>query len=108
MNRCSALMLIVCASLLPGCGQRSVDGDRGGSLARQIGHRCRIQFRRDALGIAGSHAVAPDSDEKQGASVEIRGTLTALDGEYLIVRQDQAVTWVPQSVILLVRFDEAD
>ncbi|HEX3657725.1 MAG TPA: hypothetical protein VHV55_18190 [Pirellulales bacterium] len=93
--------------LLAGCERHSsIDRSRD-SLASQIGRPCRVQLRRDALGMAGSHPIAPLAT---GADVDIEGTLMALDGEFLILRgkHDKKVVWVPQSTVLLVHFDEGE
>jgi len=105
MTRFHILILAVLVPLLSGCGQRSTSAEKSDSLARQIGRHCAIRFRGDAMGQAGSNVTPPSA---KGTEFEINGVLTALDGEYLIVRQDKGVTWVPQSSILLVRFDESD
>jgi hypothetical protein len=98
-------LLVLVTLLLAGCDRHSsIDRSRD-SLSGQIGRTCRIQLRRDALGVAGSHPVAPYAI---GAEADVEGTLTALDGEYLILRRksDNKTIWVPQSTVLLVLFDE--
>lgn len=77
------------------------------SLSGQIGKKCTVQFRRDALGMADSkgHGVEPLSP---AGDVKIEGTLTGLDGDYVILRRkdNNRVVWVHSTVILLVSFDD--
>ncbi len=102
-----ALTLLAAMPFLCGC-QRQPNGavGTGESLAGQIGRACSIQFRRETLGVAKDSAIPPTATDYQGADLQIKGTLAALDGHYLILRQNRVVVWVPESSILLVRFDE--
>jgi hypothetical protein len=107
MMRICALTLLAAMPLLCGCQRQSKGAvGTGESLAGQIGRACTVQFRREILGVAKENAIPPTATEDKGADLQIKGTLAALDGQYLILRQNRAVVWVPQSSILLVRFDE--
>jgi hypothetical protein len=105
--RIGALTLLGLMPFLWGCERQSnVTRGTRESLTGQIGRPCTVQFRREILGVAKDNAIPPTAAEYKGADLQIKGTLAALDADYLILRQNQAVVWIPESSILLVRFDE--
>ena len=100
------LGIVLSGLLLAGCHDNGSAYHPRDSLAGQIGKKCTVQFRRDALGIADAkgHGIEPLSP---AADVKIEGTLTALDADYLILRRqdNHQVVWIHSSVVLLVSFD---
>ncbi|OYV86088.1 MAG: hypothetical protein B7Z73_12370 [Planctomycetia bacterium 21-64-5] len=103
-----SLFLVIVMVSPAGCDRSVAITEKHDSLAGQIGRQCVIQFRRgDAMGVSATDPIPPEAGVQKSAEVAIQGTLRALDGEYLILRQNKTIIWVPQSSILLVRFDES-
>ncbi len=69
-----------------------------------VGASCTIQFRRDALGANMSLPISPTTDSINGAIVSVSGTLAAINDEWVVISDaDNQQTWIPRSMILLVR-----
>ena len=105
MTARNAWLIPIALCLFTGC-ERDAQHQSRDALSSGIGRSCVVQFRRDALGVAGSHVIPPQGSDPKMTESEIRGTLSALEGHYLILRQEKTTIWVPESSILLVRFEE--
>jgi hypothetical protein len=84
-------------------------------LKAKVFQTCTIQFRRgDALGGGGSIPVPPTTDSMNGAKVDIVGTLTAVEGDWIIMKPSNTKDnsnwmgsneiWIPRASILLIQF----
>ena len=77
------------------------------SLATKIGQTCTIQFRRDTLGGSTPLPVGPTAESYGGSPVSIRGTLTKVTTEWVIIQTEPPTsreTWISRDAILLIQF----
>ena len=87
------------------CGCNSSPPDEDSLLKPRIGTRCRVQFRRDALGTAASLPVSPMTGETNGASVTIDGTLTQVGGRWIVIRDNSSGEFfVSRESVLMLEF----
>lgn len=111
-------VFLLCATLFAatGCqepGNRPKAPGRDGvsrttSLRSHLGDRCKVQFRRDALGAAASNPVPPTTDNINGVDVSMVGTLTDVTPEAVVVSYggtNERDHWIPINSILFIQFD---
>lgn len=68
------------------------------------GRRCRVHFRREALGVAGQ-APYPIAGNKIAADrAQVTGTLERVGRDWLVVRAERSTYWVPREAVLAVEF----
>jgi hypothetical protein len=83
-----------------------VAGPRGAAaaspLSSLIGQRCKVQFRRDALGLAAAAPVPPTGQGPGGRAVSIEGTIRSVTGAWIVLERDGRTYWVAQSAVLLI------
>lgn len=71
-------------------------------LAQLVGRSVKVQFRRDALGVAAPAPISPTGQGPGGRIVHLTGTVrSAMDG-WLVLERDGNTCWVPHSAILLI------
>ena len=78
------------------------------SWRSHLGDRCKVQFRRDALGAAASNPVPPTTDNINGVDVSMIGTLTDITPEAVVVSNhgtSERDHWIPLNSILFLQFD---
>jgi hypothetical protein len=102
-------MVAVVAALVvtTGCEQRVQAAAPGGSrLAQMHSKMCTVQFRRDALGTAGTVPVSPTTGGINGGQVSVTGKLRSFDDEWLALdTEKQGVLFIPKEVVLLVQVE---
>ena len=65
-----------------------------------IGKECRVQFRRDALGMSSNTGVAPTQDYRGLTS--INGRVVDLNDQWVVIQQQNKRYVVPHGAILLI------
>jgi len=102
-------MVAVVAALIvtTGCEQRVHAAAPGGSrLAQMHSKMCTVQFRRDALGAAGTLPVSPMTGGINGAQVAVTGKLRSFDDAWLALDTEKhGVLFIPKEVVLLVQVE---
>lgn len=74
----------------------------------KVGERCKVQFRRDALGAANPNGVPPLTDSMNGADTSVFGTLTFADETWVVVNNETTgEMWIPTSTVLLLQFPKS-
>tara|TARA_R110002126_G_scaffold4409_19_gene23231 strand:- start:2116 stop:2412 length:297 start_codon:yes stop_codon:yes gene_type:complete len=68
----------------------------------RTGEYVTVQFRRDALGVSHGLPVSPTVDSMNGASVNLRGKLLAVDKNWVVVKDDANTHWIARPSILLL------
>jgi hypothetical protein len=77
------------------------------SLRPFVGRPCRVQIRRDALGLAAPAPLPPLAEGVGGRVAYLDGTLAEADGDGLLVQGERRAFWVPWSSVLLIELDAA-
>ncbi len=94
-------VVALCAAMLfSGCGNATEP-----LASLKIGQKCVVQFRRDALGVAGGAPVSPDTVNFNNADVAIVGTLTKAQADSILLATDKADYLIPMRAILSLRFE---
>ena len=76
----------------------------------QIGKHCKVQLRRDYLGLTSSNGVPIVTDSFNGTDVSVRGRLISADERWVVVRPREAKSkdddiwdiWIPREAILII------
>lgn len=67
------------------------------------GRRCRVHFRREAIGVAGQAAYPITGGNNLAADrASVAGTLERVGRDWLVVRGDRSTYWVPREAVLAV------
>jgi hypothetical protein len=65
-----------------------------------LGKACKVQIKRDLLGVHGSSAIGPTIER---GDVLVDGTLVDVTSEWVIVSKGEAKeVWIPRDVVLLI------
>ena len=72
------------------------------SAAALIGKRCRVRFRRDALGVAGTAYVEPTADHVSGRPLFVEGILERITLDAVVLHNGEQVIWIPAGNVLIV------
>jgi hypothetical protein len=68
-----------------------------------VGKRCRVRFRRDALGMAAQAYVDPAADAIGGKALFVEGVVESLGPDAILLRGDGGkVSWIPMGNVLLI------
>jgi hypothetical protein len=74
-----------------------------GAAARTlVGHAVRVQFRRDALGMATPAPLPANSDFSGGRAVTVSGKVVMAADGWVVLEADGRTYWVAQPAILLI------
>jgi hypothetical protein len=65
---------------------------------------CVVQFRGDALGLAGTAPMPPMTDSINGAATSISGTLKCHSGNWVVIEHNGTEVWIPKTAILLIHY----
>jgi len=76
------------------------------SLASKIGQKCEVQFRRDALGMAGALPASPQTGELNGAPVSMVGTLKRVNSDWIVLAGETSESIIAVPTILLLKFQQ--
>src|SRR5688500_6080717 len=69
------------------------------------GRRCRVHFRRDAVGVAGTSPLGLTEQTRPKQLAQIEGTVDHVSDEWLVVTAAEGRTfWIPRSMVLAVEF----
>jgi hypothetical protein len=71
-----------------------------------VGRRVRIQFRRDAVGLAGPTPLGADAPSTPGRTTSLDGTLTGTTNGWLVLRGQGKTYWIPQAAVLLIEVEQ--
>ena len=83
----------------------AVTSPAGGELP--TGRPCTVQFRRDALGMAGPGVLGPQVTTPPARSARLTGTLDRVTEDWLVVRVPEGTTfWIARDAVLLVEFSD--
>jgi len=77
--------------------------ERKGHNVPKRGSYCTVQFRRDTLGAAADLLVPPTSNMHNGAETCVTGKFSRMDEDWVILTEGKDETWIPRSVILLIK-----
>lgn len=77
-------------------------GSGAGAPIELLGKPVRIQFRRDALGMAAPATLGPDAPSAGGRTIALDGTLIDLTDQWLVLRGQGRTYWIPHHVVLLI------
>ena len=80
------------------------DSTTSGLGSSIIGKECRVQFRRDALGMSSATGVAPTQDYRGLTS--INGRVVDLNDQWVVVQQQNKRYVIPHAAILLIDVQE--
>ena len=80
------------------------DATSSGIGSSLVGKQCRVQFRRDALGMSGAGGVGPTQDYRGMTS--IAGEVEALNDQWIVVRQQGKRYVIPHGAVLLIDVQE--
>ena len=69
------------------------------------GRPCRIHFRRDAMGLAAQAPLAIRDSEIPGRTTHKAGTLDQVTDEWVVLRSDGRLWWIPRAVILTIELE---
>ena len=69
-----------------------------------VGRTCRVQLRRDALGLASNTIVEPTG--RWGAAASIEGTILEMTDQWLVVRTSGKRTVIPHASILVIELQD--
>ena len=69
------------------------------------GRACRIHFRRDAMGLAAAAPLAIRDTEVPGRTTHKAGTIDQVTDEWVVLKSDERLWWIPRAVILAVELD---
>jgi hypothetical protein len=105
--------MIVQTTTQPSNGDASSDAARrvevtvrdslsGGATHTLVGRTCRVQFRRDALGMATPAPLPAGADSSGGRPVTMTGTIVMSADGWVVLESAGRATWIPQSAILTV------
>jgi hypothetical protein len=72
------------------------------SLYSLVGRRCRVQFRRDALGMAVSAPLPPTSEGVGGRPAHLDGAITAVSEAWITLSREGVTYNIPHAAILLI------
>ena len=70
------------------------------------GRRCRVHFRREAMGVAGPSPYPLTGNSLATDRVQITGTLERVGRDWLVVKGERSTYWVPREAVLAVEFAE--
>jgi hypothetical protein len=76
------------------------DATASGMAQSLIGRDCRVQFRRDALGMAGASPVGPT--QQWNGQTTLKGKIVELNDQWLILSVDSKRYCIPHASILLI------
>lgn len=68
------------------------------------GRRCRVHFRREAMGVAGQAPYPIAGNNIVAERAQITGTLERVGGDWLVVRAQRSTYWVPREAVLAIEF----
>jgi hypothetical protein len=77
--------------------------ERKGHNVPKRGSYCTVQFRRDTLGAAADLPIPPTSNMHNGAQTCVTGKFSRMDEDWVILTEGKDETWIPRSVILLIK-----
>src|SRR5687768_4806001 len=80
------------------------DAASGGIGTSIVGKQCRVQFRRDALGMSSASGVGPTGNYRGMTS--IAGTVEALNDRWIVLRQQEKQYIIPHGAVLLIDVQE--
>lgn len=81
------------------------DANAAGMAGSVVGRNCRLQFRRDALGIASNAAIGPTQD--WGGRMSIEGKVLDLTDQWIVIAAAQNKRYcVPLMSVLMVEVQE--
>jgi hypothetical protein len=67
-----------------------------------VGKKCRLQFRRDALGLSAPGLLEPTATTSGGKPTSIVGVIDQVSNVWLVIRVNRQLYWVPVQQILMV------
>ena len=80
------------------------DATTSGLAGTIVGRECRVQFRRDALGMSNASGVAPTDDFRGTTSVS--GQVAELNDQWLVVQGQGKRYVIPHGAILLIEVQD--
>ena len=80
------------------------DATTSGLAGTIVGRECRVQFRRDALGMSNATGVAPTEDFR--GTTSISGQVAELNDQWLVVQQQGKRYVIPHGSILLIEVQD--
>ena len=72
------------------------------SLNALVGRSCRVQFRRDALGMAVGAPLSPTSEGVGGRPAHLDGTVRAVSESWITLTRGGVTYNIPHAAILLI------
>ena len=80
------------------------DATTSGLAGTIVGRECRVQFRRDALGMSNASGVAPTDDFR--GTTSISGQVAELNDQWLVVQGQGKRYVIPHGAILLIEVQD--
>jgi hypothetical protein len=81
------------------------DTNAAGFASSLFGHTCRVQFRRDALGIAGNAAIPPTQD--WGGRMSVEGKVVDVTDQWIVLAAEKGKrVCVPLIAVLVVEVQD--
>ena len=68
------------------------------------GQPCRIHFRRDAMGLAAQAPLGIQENEIPGRTTHKAGTIEQVGDQWVVLRSDDRLWWIPRPIILIIEF----
>lgn len=76
------------------------------STKELVGKKCRLQFRRDALGLNAPGILEPTATSSGGKAVSIVGTVDQVTDGWVVMHVNKQVYWIPTTQILMLELAE--
>ena len=95
MKRHIALAMLISSTLLVGCNGRQPP----------TGRKVTVQLNRNALG-TGDVFVPLTTDSINGMDVSIKGTLSVVTADWIMLETGDKDHWIPRHNVLLIRIDD--
>jgi hypothetical protein len=70
-----------------------------------IGKKCRVQFRRDALGLSAPGLLEPTATSSAGKSTSLVGVVDQVSDVWLVIEVNRALYWIPVQQILMLEVE---
>ncbi len=90
------------ASTAPAAASHSATASAG----ELVGKKCRLQFRRDALGLNAPGVLEPTAISSGGKAVSLVGVVDQISDGWVVMRVNKQMYWVPTAQILLLQLAE--
>ncbi len=76
-------------------------------LSQLVGRSVKVQFRRDALGVAAPAPIPPIGQGPGGRAVHLNGVVRSVTGGWIVLKRDTNTYWIPHAAVLVIEQPDA-